>query len=53
MIFYSLGSFFGLLNFWTIATAEWNITMENILEKRRIKAEKNKDQNLQLFTQNI
>ena len=29
--------------------AKWNMTMENILEKRRIKVEKNKDENLQLF----
>ena len=29
--------------------AKWNMTMGNILEKRRIKVEKNKDENLQLF----
>ena len=32
-------------------TAEWNINAENILEKR-IKAEKNDDENIQHFTQN-
>ena len=32
-------------------TAEWNINAENILEKR-IKAEKNDDENIHYFTQN-
>ena len=29
--------------------AKWNIKIENILEKRSIKVEKNKDENVQLF----
>ena len=29
--------------------AEWNITMENSLDKRKIKFKKNKDENFQLF----
>ena len=34
--------------FWK-ATAECNITLENILLKRRIKIEKNENENFQLF----
>ena len=30
--------------------ATWNITMKNILEKRRIKTQKNEDENVKLFT---
>ena len=30
-------------------TAKWNITMKSVLEKRRIKFEKNEDENFQLF----
>ena len=30
--------------------AKWNITMGNILEKRRIKVEKNENENVQLST---
>ena len=29
--------------------AQWNITMENMLEKRRIKVENNENENVQLF----
>ena len=32
------------------ATAEWNIKVENILDKRRIKTQKNEDENSQFFT---
>ena len=32
---------------------EWNIAMENILEKRRIKVEKAANENFQLFMLNI
>ena len=32
--------------------AKWNITMENIFEKRRITIEKNEDENVQLFMYN-
>ena len=28
---------------------QWNITMENMLEKRRIKVENNENENVQLF----
>ena len=30
--------------------AKWNITMENILKKRRTKVEKNENENVQLST---
>ena len=29
--------------------AQWNITMENMLEKRRIEVETNENENVQLF----
>ena len=29
--------------------AEWNIIMENILKTKKIKVEKNEDENFQLF----
>ena len=32
---------------------EWNITIKNIFGKRRIKIEKNEDENFQLFMLNI
>ena len=31
------------------ATTEWDIKVENILEKRRIKGEKNEDENVERF----
>ena len=34
-------------------TVKRNITMKNILEQRRIKVQKNKDKNCQLFMLNI
>ena len=32
---------------------KWNIKIENILEKRRIKVEKNKVENFQLFVATV
>ena len=34
------------------AMVKWNIKVENILEKRRIKIEKNEDEHFQLFIEN-